>query len=252
MRLVFTRCLFIACLGALGIASAACATPTIDSIKGEAVPIPGFPKTGDALGAGAALKGSVKISGTEYGGSPAPLIGLVFDFPAGTKLHPQGFSTCTASTLELRGPQGCAKDSSAGSDGWAVGTVTFGGERVPERATLEPFFAPGGQLELYVSGHTPALVEVIGKGHIGPPIQPYGPQMIGEIPLIMTVPEGLDASFQEGAIEFGAARREAGRTVSYLTLPKHCPRGGWPAKLAMTFLGGGEAASTLKVACPHA
>jgi hypothetical protein len=251
MQLGCARCLLVTRLMTLGIVPSASATPLIDSLKASVAPIPGFRDTGNKLGAGAALKGSLKISGTEYGDAPSPLLGLDITLPAGTKLHPQGFATCSIRTLEVQGPQGCPKSSSAGSGGWALGTVTFGSERVPERATLQEFFAPDGGLEVYVFGHSPALVEVIGEGQIEPAAPPQGPQIVGKIPLIETVPEGFDASFEEGAIEFGAARREGGRIVPYLTLPRHCPAGGWSVGLTLTFLGGGEATATTKMGCPR-
>lgn len=251
MRFSCARCLFVTGLMTLGLAGTARSTPVIDSLKASVIPIPGYRGTGNQPGVGAALKGFVKISGTEYGDAPSPLTGLDITLPAGTKLHPQGFATCSIQTLEAGGPEACPKSSSAGSVGWALGTVTFGGERVPEHATLQEFFAPDGGLEVYVFGHTPALVEVIGVGHVEPPMSSQGPQIVGEIPLIETVPEGFDASFQEGAIEFGAARREGGRIVPYLTLPRHCPSGGWPVKLTMSFLGSGEVSATTKLGCPR-
>jgi len=251
MRFGCARCLLVSGAVTLGLAPTARSTPVIDSLKATVVPIPGFPGTGTRLGAAAALKGSVKISGSEYGDAPSPLTRLEITLPAGTRLHPQGFATCSRRTLEVDGPAGCPKSSSAGLGGWALGTVTFGSERVPERATLQEFFAPGGGLEVYVFGHTPALVEVIGEGHVEPPTPSRGPQVVGDVPLIETVPEGFDASFQEGAIEFGAARRESGRVVPYLTLPKRCPAEGWPVKLVMAFLDGGQVTATTKLGCPR-
>ena len=61
------------------------------------MPIPGFPGTGNILGAGAASEAEYTISGTEYGGFPPPLIGVKFYGPASAKLHPQGFATCAPS-----------------------------------------------------------------------------------------------------------------------------------------------------------
>src|SRR6202023_2904914 len=99
----------ITVVGLLAAASAS-ASPTITSFKITAVPIPGFPSTGNIRGAGAVLtgppalpgnirgagaviQGHAAISGTEYGGFPPPLIGIKFYAPSGAKLHPQGFAT---------------------------------------------------------------------------------------------------------------------------------------------------------------
>src|SRR5271167_1377212 len=55
----------LAVLG-LSISASASAAPTF-TFKTEALPIPGFPHTGDILGAGAVIQVEGKISGTEYG-----------------------------------------------------------------------------------------------------------------------------------------------------------------------------------------
>jgi hypothetical protein len=233
----------------LGLAAPAGATPTIVSAKAKAIPIPGFPGTGDKPGAGAIVRGYAKIAGTEYDGSPAPLTGLTVEAPPGTKLNSHGFATCAREVLEQQGPPGCPKSSKAGPPGEALGTVTFGSERVPEKASLQPFFAPGGSYELYVFGHSPALVEIIATAHQVPAKPPFGLQVVGEIPLIETVPEGLDASFLEGTVEIGTAYRHDGHTHSFLTLPPRCTPGGWPLRITMTFLGGGEAVTTTKLPC---
>lgn len=229
---------------------AARATPTIDSLRVSAGPIPGFSGTGNKLGAGALVKGYVKISGSEYGGAPEPLVGMTLMAAAGVSLHRQGFATCAASVLMEKGPQGCPKNSSVGL-GSALGVVTFGGERVPERVTVQPFFAPEGGFEVYLFGASPALVEVLGKAHIAPPAPGFGHTVVGEFPLIETVPEGYDASFLEGTLVVGAAYRHDGRMVSYITLPRNCPKGGWPVKAELRFMGGGEAVAATKMACPN-
>ncbi|HEY4812127.1 MAG TPA: hypothetical protein VIH71_13820, partial [Solirubrobacteraceae bacterium] len=98
----------------LAIPGVAAATPTV-SIKGEAIPIPGFPHTGNFFGAGAAVHAEIAISGDEYGGFPPPLIGVNVYLPTGVKLHPQGFATCPAKTiLEEAEPERCPKGSAAG------------------------------------------------------------------------------------------------------------------------------------------
>jgi hypothetical protein len=69
--------LILAALMAPGVASA---EPTV-KVKAEAVPIPGFPQTGDILGAGTAAHGEITIEGNEYFGSPPPLIGVNVHLP---------------------------------------------------------------------------------------------------------------------------------------------------------------------------
>src|SRR5271166_5807092 len=126
-----STCVAVLGLALLAMTGAAQAAPTI-TLKAEAVPIPGFPHTGNILGAGAALKAEYTISGTEYGGFPAPLIGVKFYGPASAKLHPQGFSTCAESVILTSGTGSCPKSSKAGPVGSASGVVSFGAERVSE------------------------------------------------------------------------------------------------------------------------
>src|ERR1700690_2469876 len=145
VSIVLAGCLLVS----LAAASLAEAKPTVQ-FKATAVPIKGFPHTGNILGAGAAVQAEYKISGTEYDGSPPPIIGINVTFPKGTKLHPGGFPTCQKVVLEQFGPVKCPKGSAAGPKGRVLGFVTFGGERVEEEAEVFSFYAPGGGVEFFV------------------------------------------------------------------------------------------------------
>jgi hypothetical protein len=244
------------CLAVLGVAvlclsATAMAAPTV-TFKTKAVPIPGFPGTGNILGAGAVIQAEATISGTEYGGFPPPLIGIKYYAPAGAKLHPQGFATCAPSVLEQSGPGSCPKQSIAGPEGSATGIVSFGTERVPETASVQEFFAPGGNLEAFVDGTTPVLVEVLAKGYFVNAAAPFSLEFIGEVPLIESVPGALDASIQSGTIMVGAAYKHGNKTISYVTLPKKCAKHGLLVKLELSFLGGATAETSYEMPCPKA
>src|SRR5437588_12713911 len=116
------------------LAPAASAAPTV-TLKAKAVPISGFPHTGNILGAGAAAQAEFTISGTEYGGFPPPLIGVNFFLPTGSKINSKGFKTCAPSALEAKEPKKCPSKSKAGPVGHANGVVSFGSERVHEELT---------------------------------------------------------------------------------------------------------------------
>jgi hypothetical protein len=238
-------------LAGLSLPAGATATPTITGFKATVVPIPGFPGTGDHLGAGAEIDGEAKVSGTEYGGAPPPLIeGKVFG-PAGLVLHPQGFVTCAPTVLEQTGPSACPTKSIAGPKGFGVGVVSFAGERVQERASVQPFFAPGGALEAFVEGSSPVSLELVAVAKIVKASPPFGLEFSAQIPLIETVPGALDASFIEGSLNVGAAYKQGKKTISYITLPRKCSAGGWPAKLELRFLGGASAEASFSLPCPR-
>jgi hypothetical protein len=250
--------LAVLALGVLGLTGVASAAPTV-KFKAEAVPIPGFPHTGNILGAGAAVHAEYQIEGTEYGGFPPPIIGVNFYLPSGTKLHTTGFPTCAKSVLEQTGPSGCSKSSAAGPVGNALGIVSFGSERVEESTTLESFYAPGGGLEFFTDGHSPVSLEILSSGHYvnlngagG-----YGPELITQVPLVSTVPGAPFASVKSINIKAGSAYKSHGKAIYYGRVPKKCPKGGFPIKTEVIFAENGEmskpvtVAATYKSPCPR-
>jgi hypothetical protein len=242
-------CLVVFGIAVLGLSATAAAAPTI-TLKAKAVPIAGFPHTGNILGAGAAFVTEFTISGTEYGGFPPPLTGVDLYAPAGAMLHTQGFTTCPPATIEQSGPGQCPKQSTAGPKGSASGVVSFGTERVAETVSVQPFFAPGGGLEFFVDGTSPVSIEILSKGSITGAAPPFGQEFIAEVPLIESVPGALDASAKEINVTVGAASKQGKKTNYYLVIPKKCPPGGFPLKAVMSFLGGATAEASYKTPCP--
>jgi hypothetical protein len=236
-----STCVAVVGLALLALPGVASALPTV-TFKAEAVKIPGFPDTGNILGAGAAVQAEYTISGTEYDGSPPPIIGVNVTLPSGTKLHPSGFPTCTKPTLEQFGPVKCPKGSAAGPIGKVIGFVTFGGERVEEEAEVSSFYAPGGGFEFFVDGHSPVSLELISSGH-------YinlnggggsGPKLITEVPLVASVPGAPYASARLIDVKAGSAYKSHGKTIYYGRVPTKCPKGGFPIKTEVIFAENGE------------
>lgn len=238
-------------LAALASPAVSMATPTV-TVRGRAVPIPGFPHTGNYYGAGAAVRAEIAVSGTEYGGFPPPLIGISVLLPAGVVLHPQDFPTCPVKVIvEEREPKHCPARSVAGPVGQVDGVVAFGHEEVKEAAEILSFFAPGGGFEFLTEGHSPVSLEIpstsqlVRSGGGG-----FGPEFSGEVPLVETVPGAPDASVETIDITIGAAIRRHGRTIYYGTVPKTCPRGGFRAEVDFTFAQGGNPATPETVDVP--
>lgn len=235
-------------LASLALAPLAWGAPTV-TFTAKALPIPGFPGTGNILGAGAEVEVQFTIGGTEYGGFPSPLTELNVYSPAGVKVASTGFVTCAQSALEAGGGAACPKKSSAGPPGVALGVVSFGGERVPEQVSIQEFFAPAG-LFFYTEGNTPASFQIIEKARWVVASPPFGPELMAEVPLVETVPGADDASVTAIKAKVGAAYRKGGKTVSYITLPKKCPRGGFPVKAELKFLSGEIVTVTYTDPCP--
>lgn len=234
----------------LGVPVNATAIPAV-KFKVKAIPIPGFPGTGDVLGAGAEIETRVTISGTEYGGFPSPMTGLAVYAPAGVKIASEGFATCAPTVLETDGPEGCPQRSHAGPPGTGLGVVAFGGETVPEKVTIQEVFAPGGGLTFYVEGKTPAYFQVLERSLWTTASAPFGPELQVEVPLVETVPGANAASVLSFRVKVGAAYRKGKRTVSYVTSPKSCPKGGFPVKMVMKFLSGESVTVNDTMPCPR-
>jgi hypothetical protein len=244
------------CLAVLGLLvfvlpAGALAAPKV-TLVAKAVPIRGFPGTGNKLGAGAAVEAKYTIQGTEAtGGVVSQLTHVNFYLPAGTKLHPQGFVTCATATLENIGPSGCSKKSQASPVGSAGVVDPIGGELVKERATLQAFFAPGGGLQFYVNAASPISAQlVVSKGHFVTAKAPYGPELSAEVQLVQSVPGAPPVSTESINIKVGAAYKKGKKTISYGTLPKKCPKGGFPVKSELTFATGETVTTSYKAKCP--
>jgi hypothetical protein len=223
---------------ALALPGLAVATPTV-TFKAKAVPIPGFAHTGNIFGAGAAFESEFNISGTEYGGFPPPLIHVNVFLPAGVKLHTSGFPTCNVSVLEPAGPgpAHCPKGSAAGPKGTVLGFVAFGTEIVPEKASIESFYAPGGGLTFFTFGHEPVLLEILSKGHFVTSSGLFSKEFTAEVPLVETVPGAQDASVKSIKVKTGSAIKKHGKTTYYGTMPTKCPKKYLPVKAELTFAG---------------
>jgi hypothetical protein len=249
------------CLAVLGVAlmaltGVASATPTV-KFKATAVPIAGYPHTGNIFGAGAAVQAEYKIEGKEYGGFPPPLIGVNFYLPSGAKLHTAGFKTCPTKVIaEEREPAKCPAGSKAGPVGKVLGIVAFGETRVPEEATLESFYAPGGGLNFFTAGHSPVSLEIpsTAKYVAGP--AGFGPKLIAVVPLVETVSGAPDASVESIAVKVGSAMKVKGKPVYYGTMPTKCPKKYLLVKSELEFAGLGglsvqKVTTQYKAPCPR-
>jgi hypothetical protein len=257
-KLLTRLTLLCSALIVLGLPAVAAATPIV-TVKAKIVPIlvnpnspngPTYPGTGDFLGAGAGIEGEVHISGTEYGGYPSPVTQLVVDLPAGVKLHPQGFATCSSAILESHEVSKCPAKSVAGPVGEVLGVVSFGNTRVEEKATVQGFFTTGNRVAFYTEGRSPAVLEVLAIGSFSTGLAPFGPKLTVPVPLVETVPGAPYASVYTIKGKFGAAYKQGKKLIPYGTVPKTCPKGGFKGKLEVTFLSGETVSATPIVPCP--
>ena len=237
----------LAVLGLPALASAA----TVTGVKAAIVPIPGFPGTGDILGAGADVEIEGRLEGNELpGGLPLQTRRLVVYFPAGTKIDPTGFPTCTVVKLEEVGPEGCPKQSRVADGTVGVADQIGSGEATREEGKLEIFITPGDGVVAYANAASPISAQIIIPAHWEAAPAPYGLKLTFEIPLVDSVPGALPVSGTSLKVKAGAAIRKGGKTYYYGRVPAKCPKGGFPGKGEVTLEGGQNIVTELKVPCP--
>ena len=155
-----------------------------------------------------------------------------------------------------QGPKACPKGSGAGPVGRALGVVAFGSRKsCPRKCRSNPSNAPGGGLEFFAYGHSPAIIEVISKARYVNAGGNFSHELIAEVPLVETVPGAQDASVEHISVKVGSAIRKNGKTIYYGRVPDQAPQGRIPAKAELTFAGlGGLTQQTVtnnrKVRCP--
>jgi hypothetical protein len=111
---------------------------------------------GGVGGAGALVEVEGRLEGDELiGGLPSQTRRLVVYFPAGTKIDPTGFPTCTVVKLEQDGPEGCPKQSRIADGTVGVADQIGSGEATRETGALEIFITPGNGVVAYANAVAP-------------------------------------------------------------------------------------------------
>ena len=250
------------CLAVLGLAvlalalpGAASATPTV-TFKAKAVPIPGFPHTGNIFGAGAAVEAEYNISGTEYGGFPPPLTHVNFYLPAGP-VHPSGFPTCAPEVLEPTAKaRAAAPERPAAPEGTVRGSSRSAPKSCPRRRRSNRS-TPPGRMTFFTFGHSPVLLEILSKAHyVNSDPRPLQQEARSRSAAGRNGARCADASVKSIKVKAGSAIKKGGKTIYYGTLPTSCPKKYLPVKTELTFAGlGGLKEETVtaeyKAPCPR-
>jgi len=242
---------------ALGLPAAASATNT-STFKPTFVPISKFPGTGTKLGAGTAVQAKLVITHSPGGKEcptetlfniPCQLRKVVVYLPKGFGVELKGFATCSTATLEVKGAAGCPKNAIASPVGSALVSAPIGGEEIKEKATLQAFVAPNNGLNFFSVGVTPIAAEVISPGHFEPASGQFSKKLVTEVPEVASVPGAPNASIDEVNVKVGAAIKKGKKIIYGATIPKKCPKGGFPWKAELTYENGETSVSTTKTPC---
>jgi hypothetical protein len=184
------------------------------------------------------------------GGVPPPLRGMVVRLPAGLGLNLRGVASCPLARLQRRGPSGCPRRSLLGR-GHALLEVHAGSQSIPEEAVVSAVRAPDrsghAALALFGQGETPLQQQTISTATLLPDRAPYGTRLTVSIPPIPTVVYEPDASILSFTLVIGGPRAHGAGGV---TVPRHCPAGGFPFAAEFAFADGSRAGATAQIPCP--
>ena len=215
------------------------------------------------LGASTTISFGFHVETTE-GTAPPPMTSLNLRMPAGISYTTTtlGLAICQPAVLQLRGLAGCPPNSRLGF-GSALVEVPFGtgtGHEIPEiQAVAGP--SPGGNLVVlfYADGREPVYAQLVFQGEVLAASGAYGTQLAANVPLVTSVPGGPDVSIVSVQTTIGPShltyyKHVHGRKVAFhpkgVSVPEHCPRGGFPFAAAFTFQDGSSTSAQTAVPCP--
>lgn len=203
--------------------------------------------------------------GFNVGNPPARLVEAALHLPREitTGANVLGLATCTAATLQTRGPRGCPQDSVIGRGRGAV-RVPFGSAPILEPVSIEIFMAPvvdeTTQVVFFVDGSDPVIARLVFRGSMTGDAAPFGTLIEAAVPEIAGLPGSPPAALASMQVELGPrdlryTKEEKGKTVSFVPagfkVPPSCPAGGYPFAATFTFADGTHESASTKAPCPR-
>ena len=219
--------------------------------------------TPDRLGASTTIGFSFNIARVG-GGLPAPLTAISLRLPAGINYLSTtlGLAICQPQALLRSGLGGCSPNSRLGF-GSAKVEVPFGTGSGRELPNVQALMGPphNGNIVVlfYANGLEPVYAQIVFAGELIAGSQTLGGSLNAAVPLIASVPAGPPVSIIGAQTSIGPAgltyyEHVHGRTISFhpkgVSVPDHCPRGGFVFSAQFAFQDGTRAAASSAVPCP--
>jgi len=148
-------------------------------------------------------------------------------------------------------------------DGQAIAEFLIGHRIVREVASLTAVRTTDQEghltMLMYLYDETAVSTQLILTSRVLPADGPFAGDLDIHVPLLQSILGAPNVSVAE--IELGLGPESltyyehiAGKLTHYIpegiTLPKHCPRGGFPFAVTLGFLGGSQASGRTAVPCP--
>jgi hypothetical protein len=217
----------------------------------------------DRLGASTTIGFGFHVQ-TSEGVAPPPMTGVDLHMPAGMNFTTTtlGLAICQPNALLASGISGCPVNSHIGS-GSALVEVPFGtgsGHEVPEvQALMGPPHNGNLVILFYANGQEPVYAQLVFTGEVLPQFGTFGSQLATTVPPVPSVPGGPDVSVVSVTATIGPGnilyvKREHGKIVHFhprgVSVPEHCPNGGFPFSAEFSFQDGSHASASTTVPCP--
>lgn len=220
----------------------------------------------DRLGTPTTIEFGFNVS-TAEGLAPPPLSNIDLYIPKGMDFTQTtlGLAICNPASLQAHGLAGCPTNSRIGF-GSAVVEVPFGtgsGHELPElQALVGPSTSNNNMVVLfYANGQTPVFAQLVFKGEVLPATGTFGSELATSVPPIPSVPNGPDVSIVSVHATIGPShltyyKHVHGRRVAFhprgVSIPEHCPKGGFPFTANFAFQDGSTTSASTVVPCPPA
>lgn len=198
------------------------------------------------------------------GSVPPPLQSVSLKLPPGINYLTTtlGLAICRPSALLERGLAGCPPNSRLGF-GSAYVEVPFGetsGHEIPDiQAVMGPPHDGNIVVLFYADGREPVYAQIVFQGEIVPGTQTLSGSLNASVPLVPSVPAGPPVSIVKVQTTIGPAHltyyeKVHGRTISFhptgVSLPSHCPPGGFAFSASFSFTDGSSTLAKSAVPCP--
>jgi hypothetical protein len=243
-------------------AAAACVALPVAAASGETAILhtsfsPNRPGASTTIGFGFDIAGS-------NGAPPSALSNVSLRLPPGINYltTTRWLAICQPADLLARGLAGCSPNSRLGF-GSALVEVPFGetsGHEIPDiQALMGPPHNGNIVVLFYADGREPVYAQLLFEGELIAGSQTLSGSLNAAIPLVPSVPAGPPVSIVKVRTTIGPAHltyyeRVHGHTVSFhpkgVSLPQHCPRGGFAFSATFSFLDGTSTVANSTVPCP--
>jgi hypothetical protein len=219
--------------------------------------------TPDRLGASTTIGFGFDLASTD-GGSPSPLRSVALHLPPGIDYLSTtlGLAICRPADLLAHGLAGCSPNSRLGF-GSAYVEVPFGQQAGHEIPNIQALMGPphNGNIVVlfYADGREPVYAQLVFEGELIQGSSTLGGSLDTAVPLIPSVTNGPPVSIVRVRTTIGPAHllyyeRVRGREVAFhpkgVSVPAHCPRGGFPFMAQFSFQDGTSTTASSAVPCP--